>query len=594
MGNRTGKRRSLVGHTAATVSAIFIGALTILAFLLVRSFTGQMQERLIADKQTLVVEITSGVDSIFDSLTAPMVTMGRNGSVHKLLRDETTIYSPEWLTCIRDIQGNLLNVNLFSEHIVDVAIIKPDSTVIYSHSNVLDRGYDFCGAPWFRQALEQPGALKHVPPHGNDHYYSQHRNKPYTFSVIFPVEKGRQVIGYVFFEVDIAKTSHIFRRGYAGAEEGFLLVEADGGVIFDYRGRGDGDTAAIREYLAAYDGSPRVQGEQLYIGQRLGSTGWYVLSETDMGVITQPLRHYMLLVAAVLLATVAVIILLVSQVARRLRGPMDRLIDRIVRYDGTGAIPLEGTGGDYGEILTIRAKFEEMADKIAALIGDVYTAQRLRRDMELEALMNQINPHFLYNVLQTIQGEAVLAGNRSVEDMITALGELLRYTMDRSSEEAALGEELAHLERFLGFYKARFPELFTYRLACPEALRDCVVLKLSLQPIVENCFKHGFRDRKSGGLIEVTVEDDGGRLRICIRDNGRGMDAAALAGLRDELRNTRRATGIGLANTNVRIRLKYGEAYGLSIRSEQGEFTVVELLLPIQPDHGATGESEYV
>jgi two-component system sensor histidine kinase YesM len=265
---------------------------------------------------------------------------------------------------------------------------------------------------------------------------------------------------------------------------------------------------------------------------------------------------------------------------------MNNLINRMASYNGSGALPLEDTADRYTDIYLIHSKFEEMADRIRALINDVYKEQKHHRDIEFESLMNQINPHFLYNVLQTIQGEAVLAGNRGIEDMVTALADMLRYGMDRSREEATLSEEIVHAEHYLMFCKARFPDLFEYKICCTEAAKAASVPRLLLQPLIENCLRHGFRRMKTGGWIRISADsrpvctEGTEELHIEIRDNGEGIPVEKLENLRRDLETSQPAiSGIGLANTNARLALRYGKGC-LGIESEAGSFTQVTLNLP--------------
>jgi sensor histidine kinase YesM len=574
------KKRSLVSYTALIVSIIFIIAIIVLSVMVLQAFSGEMQQRIIEDKQAFSVEIAGSINDIFENLTVPIVSLSIDNATQRLLRDQAVRYSPDWLLCIRNIDDNLRNALLFNSHIVDIAIVRADSTVVYSYASVLDRDYDFCNATWFQDALKLPGLIKYAPPHGNDHYYRQRQGKLYVFTSIFPIVREGRVLGYVLYEVDISRMSHIFNRETGG--EGFLLIGTDDGIIFDYRnGRTSAELSTISAYLDSFDGSARVMGDKLFIGQRLSSTGWFILSETDMQIISDPLRRIVLLAIAVLIVAVVLILLLVTRVAKQLRIPMNNLIERMANYDGSGAIPLKDTADQYSEIFAIHSKFEEMADKISALIGDVYEEQKLRRDIEFESLMNQINPHFLYNVLQTIQGEAVLAGNRGIEDMVTALAEMLRYGMDRSREEATLQEELAHTEHYLMFYKARFPDLFDYEIQCDAAAGSVPVPKMLIQPLIENCFRHGFGNFKTGRQIKVSAEIVPEGLCIEVWDNGAGIVPEKLSALRQELENTQRVSGIGLANTNTRIRLKYSGS--LNIESEAGSFTCVTLHLRSSP-----------
>ena len=203
-----------------------------------------------------------------------------------------------------------------------------------------------------------------------------------------------------------------------------------------------------------------------------------------------------------------------------------------------------------------------------------------QKDIELEMLVSQINPHFLYNVLQTIHGEAVLHGDRDIEDMLSSLGEILHYTIDHSNEMTTIAQEIQHVNNYLGFYKKRFPQLFEYSLDCPPELMGHEIMKYLLQPVIENSIKHGFKDKKTGGQIRLQVIHQSGKIIFEVYDNGNGIDEVRLKEIRDDMKQALRNSGVGIANTDARIKLKYGPQYGITLESSTGHYTRVSIMIP--------------
>ena len=254
---------------------------------------------------------------------------------------------------------------------------------------------------------------------------------------------------------------------------------------------------------------------------------------------------------------------------------MKTLVERINTYDGTGARSLSEYKGAPTEVAFLGERFEVMADKVNSLIQQVYVADVKKKEAELEALMNQINPHFLYNVFQLMETKAVLADNREIEDMIQALSQMMRYSMEGKRDMVQAWEELSYIENYLMFYHERFPSLFRHEISCPEEIRTQLMPKFILQPIVENCLRHGFERGKEGGLLTITMREEGEDLLFTVADNGVGMEEETLASLRERLSSPNLPGGIGIVNTHERIRLLYGEGYGLSIDSQREVGTTV-------------------
>lgn len=573
---------SIIIKTTVKISFVFILAILLVGIIVISVFYNEMERRIIADQQIIVEKIANNVNDPLDNLTAPIITLANNSSAISLLSQQVELYTPDWMRNRRNVELYLTNIDLFNTYIVDVALLRPDSTVVYSLSNVLKRDYDYCSQDWFKAAVASKNIIKFALPHGRDHFYLSSFGSDYCVSVIYPVERSSRLLGYILIEVDLTKLSDIFRDSSTNSYGKYLLVDGTGQVIYDYShtNRDPKQLESVISGLLSTENHRWVANRQLFVGQQLPRTGWFVISETDYTVLTKPAYDIIRVVTILLIATVLLVLLVVNSITRSAKRPIQSLVERISSYDGSGSTELDNTHLYTGEFLLIRTKFEKMADKINSLINDVYLAQMHKREMELQALMNQINPHFLYNVLQLIQTKAVISGEHEIEDMINALGKMLRYTMDQKCEIVTVREEFAYIENYLLFYKARFEKLFSYDLTFDPILKNHLIPKFLLQPIVENCFKHGFRDLKQDGLIKIIAKVVESDCMIEISDNGQGISPARLEQLRYNLDHNITTESIGIINTHSRIRLVYGSPYGISIDSVAGQYTLIRVRLP--------------
>ena len=208
---------------------------------------------------------------------------------------------------------------------------------------------------------------------------------------------------------------------------------------------------------------------------------------------------------------------------------------------------------------------------------------------EISALQNQINPHFLYNTLDTIRGQALIDGAPVVADMAEALSHIFRYSISNSDQLVTLQAEMRNIGQYIMIQKFRFEDKFKIEIHYEEnELIYCYIPKLTLQPIVENAIYHGLETIKSGGIIEIYIYATSGRLIISIQDNGKGMTVKQLNEINSGLRyqysiiraHGNRHTGVGLVNIHQRIQLLFGKEYGLVLQSAQGKGTQVEVILP--------------
>ena len=234
--------------------------------------------------------------------------------------------------------------------------------------------------------------------------------------------------------------------------------------------------------------------------------------------------------------------------------------------------------------LTVDAIHDKEAQFYEARIREQQLVNR-QQQMEFEMLASQINPHFLYNTLETIRMQALSCGNRNVATSIKLLGKSMRYVLDNTGTSfTTLTKELEYIKTYLSIQQLRFGDRVNYTLQVDEDLdtNSCKILPLLLQPVVENAILHGLESKTEDGMITIQIASADATLLITIKDNGQGMTNEELDALRDRIRNhpSSDTHSIGLYNINQRISLFYGEGYYMEIDSAIGAGTTVRLKIP--------------
>ncbi len=233
----------------------------------------------------------------------------------------------------------------------------------------------------------------------------------------------------------------------------------------------------------------------------------------------------------------------------------------------------------------------EFVHELIETRNHVQQIQLQKRQEQLNALQSQINPHFLFNTLDTIRGLAIEKNSPEIADIVGSLASMFKYTMDYDSTRVTVADELSHLERFLQVQSMRFPGKysFTQIYECPyDTLYKVSIPKLTLQPIVENAISHGLKARSSGGIITIRYILSDMEFSIIISDNGMGIPEDMVVMLNQSFRlndagperNESSTLGIALANIDMRIKFFFGESYGLYIASTPGLGTDVTIRLP--------------
>lgn len=212
----------------------------------------------------------------------------------------------------------------------------------------------------------------------------------------------------------------------------------------------------------------------------------------------------------------------------------------------------------------------------------VIEEQKKLRKAEFEVLQAQINPHFLYNTLDAIVWSAEAGNQKQVVSMVGSLSDFFKSSLNKGKEIVSVRDELQHIRSYLEIQQIRYQDILSYEVDVPESLNECTIPKITLQPVVENALYHGIKNRRALGKITVKGIDEGDTMVLTVSDDGIGMDEERLQEVRQALSDNRLDNGqvYGLYNVNERIRLNYGDDYGITIESTKGEGTCVKIKLP--------------
>lgn len=234
------------------------------------------------------------------------------------------------------------------------------------------------------------------------------------------------------------------------------------------------------------------------------------------------------------------------------------------------------------ELSVLSESFNDMAGKLEQQVNSIRKEQEIHRHMESKLLQAQINPHFLYNTLDTIIW--LIEGERNEEaiDIVVALSDFFRVAVSKGKDIISIYEEQIHIKSYLLIQQSRYSNILEYEIDIPSELFQYQILKLTLQPLVENALYHGIKLLRAVGKISVTGEKVGDEIIFRVLDNGIGMDEGTLISLRKSIESpgSELNTGFGLANVNKRIKLNYGNQYGLDLQSTKGEGTLITVRIP--------------
>ncbi|RPK28390.1 cache domain-containing sensor histidine kinase [Paenibacillus xylanexedens] len=413
-----------------------------------------------------------------------------------------------------------------------------------------------------------------------------------------------QNIGVLVVQIKKGEIDRIFRHlqiSDSAQDTSFLLINEEGLIVYDPAGIYNGENmqnlgAESGRYGPGFSSVRTVfDGKESIISQyHLKNYNWSLVSVTSWEALSAETNAFAGWSVIIILLCLLAAMIFNLFFMNRITGNIAVLVRFMRRVDdGDFNARVEGKGFD--EMQLLAQGFNELLDRIGGLFRRVRAEQEQKAQAELRVLQAQIKPHFLFNTLESINGLALRGEGRKVSEMVTRLGNMLRISI-QDQEEIPLGEEIRHLQSYLEIQQYRFSDLFTYEIDIPPHLYSSILLKLTLQPLVENSIQHGFEGITYPGVLRISAYAERGYLVLCVEDNGIGIPQEMLARFEymaedppedmltegaESLSSITERRGLGLRSVADRIRIQYGAGYGIFICSAPGDGTVIRCIIPL-------------
>jgi two-component system, sensor histidine kinase YesM len=315
-------------------------------------------------------------------------------------------------------------------------------------------------------------------------------------------------------------------------------------------------------------------------------TGWFVISVTHESDIITDWRYVQISYSLLGLFLFLVVGIATNRISSGITKPV-RILQDIMKSVDTGEFRLVGPIKATDEIRELAREYDTMVGHIRNLMEANTREQELKRKSDLKALQAQINPHFLYNTLDSIIWMGEMGQNKEVVLMTSALSKLFRISISKGRELIPISDEIAHVESYLTIQKMRYKDKFEYLIDIDPNLYSQTILKITLQPLVENAIYHGIKEVDHKGIIQITGEELDGNIKLEVIDNGKGMTIDELEKLIRNLDTSSDSSvhskqGMGVRNVHERIQLYFGANYGLSYISNPGTGTRITVLIPCE------------
>ena len=459
---------------------------------------------------------------------------------------------------------------------VPLSLLKPDA--------------DPAGSVWFQAASLSMENLHFSTPHVQNIFGDPDYPYRWVVSLSHHVQltwDGATEGGVLLVDMSFSGIEQVC-RDVSLANGGYLyLIDGDGELIYHprqqliYAGLLEENNRTAAGYR---DGShvETFQGQSRQVTVKtVGYTGWKLVGVAPASnwLIASP--QMFLFGLSLLLFAIFLMAFLNILISARISDPIRRLEQSIKELEG-GREDVEIEEGGCYEIQHLGRSVRSMVSTMRHLMDDIIQQEGQKRRSELEVLQSQINPHFLYNTLDSVIWMTESGQQAEAIQMVTSLARLFRISLSRGKSVIPLSDELEHARHYMNIQQIRFKNKFTTQIQAQPGTEELYTLKLIVQPLLENAIYHGMASGEDDGLIRVSARREGEDLMIDVEDNGLGMPPEVAASLLEAERpqGHTKGSGIGVRNVHQRIRLTYGEGYGLTIFSEPDEGTLVRIRLP--------------
>lgn len=518
-----------------------------------------------------------------------------------------------------EIRHFLQTVSTLYTEVAGILIINSEGEFI-SNELYFKEGYNLTLEPWYQDAVNRQGIFtivghpegRHVTSHVN---YRDDEVVSVARAVLDP--DSQEVLGVVLIDLKLRVIAEAVRDVRLGRTGYLMVIDNQGHTIYEPSNPLVDDVSP--DWFQGTSGSLSREtdaGKLQFIYVTSPFTGWMTIGVFPMRESSFEMREIQFYIVSFVFLVCLFGITASYYLSRSISRPIGQLISFMHKAE-SGDLLTRYIGERHDEIGMLGRSFNQMLTQINRLISLTERQERQKREAELRSLQAHIRPHFLYNTLDTIQWMARNQGASDAAEVAESLARLFRIGLSRGDDRITLAEELEHLESYLKIQKVRYRDKLNDVIRVEPQLGRCMVLKLILQPLVENAIYHGIKERRGPGTIEVTAERNNGDLVLRVKDDGVGMTAERLADIRQTLdrvgqfsdtmtpiTEAETATagslggkkeGYGLVNVHERLRLTFGHHYGVSIDSRPGEGTVVTVVHPVDlPQSGNRKEDNGV
>lgn len=582
------KFKSIQSVIFAVLSVLLLGAVIIITVISLSYTRQSVFENSSLYTQTIIQQMNQNIDSYIDYMENTSYLVSSNEDVQKYLFGDTA--DPEardrilsQFETILDSRSDILNLGIIAEN---------GRMLINNGQHLTNQDLDIHSQEWYTNALEGRESVYLTSSHVQ-HIISGER--PWVITLSRGIRNkemgtGQEKEGVFFIDLNYSAISELCDQSMVGNQGYAFIVDADGNIVYHPQQQqlyNELQTENIDLVMNA--GSDIVTwgdgiNKKMYSISRSEKTGWTVVDCVRVEELLRRSNEAQSIYVLVAIGLMAVALFFSRFVAKSITLPIQRLCDSMERVQEGDFSVSDIVVDSENEIGSLTKSFNVMTQRIHELMAQNIREQEAKRKSELKALQSQINPHFLYNTLDSIIWMAEGKKNEEVVLMTASLARLLRQSISNEDELVSIGQEIEYARGYLTIQKMRYKDKLEFRIEVEPSILNIRLIKLVLQPVIENAIYHGLKYKESRGLLLVKGFMKNGNAVLQVIDDGVGMDQETLDHIYERHKVDYHSNGVGIYNVQKRLQLYYGNEYGIVYESKPGEGTTATITIPGQQE----------
>ncbi|MDY3016172.1 cache domain-containing sensor histidine kinase [Blautia sp.] len=579
-----GKFNSIQSVIFAMVSMLLLGAVAIVTVISMNYTRTSVFDNSSLYTQTIIQQMNQNIDSYIDYMENISYLVSSNEDVQAYLfgdepDPESRVRILNQFKTILDSRSDILNLGIIGEN---------GRMLINDALRLTNPDLDIHTQEWYTNALNG-SASSYLSSSHVQHIISGER--PWVITLSRGIrnkssEVGNQKEGVFFIDLNYSAISELCNQSMVGNQGYAFILDAEGNIVYHPQQQqlyNELQTENISLIMGTDQDTVlfgKGSGEKLYSISRSEKTGWTVVNCVRVEELLRKSNKAQSLYVLVAMGLMIVALFFSRFISRSITQPIQQLCDSMERVQEGDFSVSDIVVESQNEIGSLTKSFNVMTHRIQELMEQNIREQEAKRKSELKALQSQINPHFLYNTLDSIIWMAEGKKNEEVVLMTASLARLLRQSISNEDEVVSIGQEVEYARGYLTIQKMRYKDKMEFQIEVDPSILHIPLIKLVLQPVIENAIYHGLKYKESKGLLLVKgfMKNDNAVLQVI--DNGVGMDEETLAHIYERHKVNYQSNGVGVYNVQKRLQLYYGNEYGITYESKKGEGTTATITIP--------------